>query len=63
MINNMEICLGVVLIFFGIALIIWTYRRANKVENKFSVAYFMIITGYGAGIGAIAIGANIFCTL
>lgn len=61
--NSMEICLGVVLIFLGLAIMVWTYRRASKVENKFSVTYFMIISGYGAGIGSIAIGANILCTL
>ena len=61
--NSMEVCLGVALIFLGLAIMVWTYRRASKVENKFSVTYFMIISGYGAGIGSIAIGANILCTL
>ncbi len=59
----MEIFFGVALIFLGLAIMIWTYRRANKVENKFSIAYFLIISGYGAGIASIAIGANILCTL
>ena len=61
--NSMEVCLGVALIFLGLAIMVWTYRRANKVENKFSVTYFMIISGYGTGIGSIAIGANILYTL
>lgn len=59
----MEICFGMALIFLGLAIMIWTYRRANKVESKFSIVYFLIISGYGAGIGSIAIGANILCTL
>lgn len=58
-----KIILGMALIFLGLAIMVWTYRRANKVDNKFSVAYFMVISGYGAGIGCIAIGANILCTL
>jgi len=58
----MEICLGMALIFLGLAVMIWIYRRASKVENKFSIAYFMIISGYGAGIGIITIGANMLCT-
>ena len=61
--NSMEVCLGVALIFLGLAIMVWTYRRASKVENKFYVTYFMIISVYGAGIGSIAIGANILCTL
>ncbi len=28
----MEICFGVALIFLGLSIMIWTYRRANKVE-------------------------------
>lgn len=59
----MEICFGVALIFLGLALMIWTCRSANKVVNKFLIVYILIISGYGAGIGSIAIGANILCTL
>ena len=63
MMNSMKIFLGVALIFLGLAMMVWTYRAAKKVDNKFSVVYFMIISGYGAGIGWIALGANILCTL
>lgn len=36
----MEICFGVALIFLGLAIMIWTSRRANKVENKFQLCTF-----------------------
>lgn len=50
------------LIAVGIIIIWSTFNRCRKIENKFSVAYFMCVSGYGAGIGCIAIGANILVT-
>ncbi len=58
----MEFIAAIMLIAVGIIIIWNTFNRCRKIENKFSVAYFMCVSGYGAGIGCIAIGANILVT-
>lgn len=63
MINSiLKIVSGVFLIFFGFVMIISTYRELKETE-KFSVSYFLIIRGYGAGIGCMALAANILLSL
>ena len=60
---TMKTAVAIFLIICGIVMLYWTYSRCRKFENKFSVGYFMCISGYGAGIGLIAIGVNMWCTM
>lgn len=58
----MKYIVGTALIIAGVIIIRWTFNQCKKIDYKFSVAYFMCASGYGAGIGCIALGANIIVT-